>query len=97
MLHAILNKKMLVGLFSDYQKCKVMFEGIISNKFADRKNLEIKSYYINSITEGEYKEESEDSESIDNILEEFTDNNTTDTDNILELNTEEKKQKVEAA
>ncbi len=80
MLHAILNKNKLVGLFSDYEKCKVMFEGIISNNFVEKKNLEIKSYYNNSITESEYKEESDDTESINNILEAFTDNNTTDTE-----------------
>jgi hypothetical protein len=78
MLNAILHKGKLVGLFSDYQKCKVMLEGLISNNFADRKNLEIKSYYDNSITTGEYNEDNEDTESSD-ILEEFTDNNTTDT------------------
>jgi hypothetical protein len=49
MLNAILHKGKLVGLFSDYQKCKVMFEGLISNNFADRKNLEIKSYYENKV------------------------------------------------
>jgi hypothetical protein len=82
MLHAILHKGKLVGLFSDYQKCKVMFEGLISNNFADRKNLEIKSYYENSITTGEYNEDNDDNESnynSSNLLEEFTDNNTTDT------------------
>jgi hypothetical protein len=101
MLHVILNKKMVVGLFSDYQKCRVMFEGIISNKFADRKNLEIKSYYANSITEGEYKEELEETIS-NNILEVFTDNNTTDTENIsnkkkpeIQNNVEENKKRAE--
>jgi hypothetical protein len=95
MLHAILNKNKLVGLFSDYEKCKVMFEGIISNSFAERKHLEIKSYYNNSITESEYKEESEETESINNILEEFTDNNTTDTEKKVELNEEDMKKKIE--
>ena len=81
MLHAILNKSKLVGLFSDYQKCKVMFEGLILNNFVERKNLEIKSYYANSITTGEYKEDtdySNDESSV--VLEEFSDNNTTDSD-----------------
>jgi hypothetical protein len=90
MHHAILNKHKLVGLFSDYQKCKIMIEGLISNNFAERKNLEIKSYYINSITVGEYKEDMDDTETnsnINNILEEFTDNNTTDTDNYIKNNT----------
>jgi hypothetical protein len=88
MQHAILNKHKLVGLFSDYQKCKIMIEGLINNNFAERKNLEIKSYYINSITVGEYKEDMDDTETnsnINNILEEFTDNNTTDTDNYIKV------------
>jgi hypothetical protein len=78
MLHAILHKGKLVGLFSDYQKCKVMFEGLVSNSFADRKHLEIKSYYENSITSGHYDEDNDNSFSSD-IFDEFTDNNTTDT------------------
>ncbi len=92
MLHAILHKHKLVGIFSDYQKCKVMFEGLVSNAFADRKNLEIKSYYENSITVGEYNEEIEsiDNNSETELLEEFTDNNTTDTPNDKE---EENKKK----
>lgn len=77
MLHSILHKGKLVGLFSDYQKCKVMFEGLISNEFVNRKNLQIKSYYDNSITLGNYNDDSDD----DNIIDEFTDNNTTDTPN----------------
>jgi hypothetical protein len=83
MLHAILNKGNLVGIFSDYQKCKVMFEGLVSNNFVIRKNLEIKSYYENSITVGEYDEEIEnlDINTVSEVLEEFTDNNTTDTEN----------------
>jgi hypothetical protein len=78
MLHAILHKGKLVGLFTDYQKCKIMLEGLISNSFVDRKHLEIKSYYENSITTGEYNEDSDNSLSSE-VLEEFTDNNTTDT------------------
>ncbi len=80
MLHALLYKSKLVGLFSDFQKCKVMLEGLVLNNFADRKFIEIKSYYENSITFGEYKEDTEDIESSDNVVEEFTDNNTTDTE-----------------
>ncbi len=81
MLHAILHKGKLIGIFSDYQKCKVMFEGLVSNNFADRQFLQIKSYYENSITVGDYNEDNDEyynNESSD-ILEEFTDNNTTDT------------------
>lgn len=98
MLHAILNKCKLVGLFSDYQKCKVMFEGLILNNFVERKNLEIKSYYVNSITAGEYKEDSEytnDTNDTSVVLEEFSDNNTTDSDvKPKKLNEEELKEKI---
>jgi hypothetical protein len=86
MQHAILNKNKLIGLFSDYQKCKVMIEGLISNNFAERKNLLIKSYYINSITTSEYQEDMDNTETnSNNILEEFTDNNTTDSDNYINV------------
>lgn len=79
MLHALLHKNKLVGLFSDYLKCKITMDGLISNNFVDKKYIEIKSYFENSITVGEYKEETEDTDST-NVVEEFTDNNTTDTD-----------------
>ncbi len=99
MLHALLHKKNLIGLFSDYQKCKVMLEGLIANHFVDRKNIEIKSFYENTILSGEYKEEESDDS---NIVEEFTDNNTTDTDNNSkdvkvkkELTKEEVEKKIE--
>lgn len=107
MLHAIIHKGKLVGLFSDYQKCKVMFEGLISNYFVDRKNIEIKSYYENSITSGEYKEDSDNDSVSSVVLEEFTDNNTTDSEKQIvkkettvtkqprELNEEEIKNKAE--
>ncbi len=97
MLHAILHKHKLVGLFSDYQKCKVMFEGLISNNFVDRKHLDIKSYYENSITIGEYIEEIDTMDNTDTeVLEEFTDNNTTDTPkNDKQKNDEESKKKSE--
>ena len=82
MLHALLHKYKLVGLFSDYNKCKITMEGLISNNFVDKKHIEIKSYYENSITIGEYKEETDETNDNDstNVVEEFTDNNTTDTE-----------------
>ena len=83
MLHSLLHKKNLIGVFSDYQKCKVMLEGLIANNFVDRKNIEIKSFYENTILSGDYKEE-ESSES--NIVEEFTDNNTCETPCINQYN-----------
>lgn len=75
MLHALLNKNKLIGLFSDYDKCKLMIEGLVQNNLIDKKFLEIKSYYINTITSGEYNEDN-----INNIIEEFSDNDTTDSD-----------------
>ncbi len=92
MLHALLHKKNLIGLFSDYQKCKVMLEGLIANHFVDRKNIEIKSFYENTILSGEYKEEESDDS---NIVEEFTDNNTTDTDKSKEVKVKKELSKEE--
>lgn len=88
MLHCILHKGNLIGLYSDYKKCETMIEGLVSNGFVERKNLEIKSYYENSITVGDYNIDT------DSIIEEFTDNNTTDTPKITKLNVVDKKEKV---
>ena len=75
MLHALLYKKNIIGLFSDYQVCTFMIDGLVQNHFIDEKFIEIKSYYENSILSVDYKEETNN-----NIIEEFTDNNTTDTE-----------------
>lgn len=75
MLHALLHKKNIIGLFSNYHKCKVMLEGLINNNFVDRKHIEIKSFYNNSILSDEYIEDNKS-----NVVEEFSDNNTTETD-----------------
>ncbi len=92
MLHALLHKKNLIGVFSDYQKCKVMLEGLVANHFVDRKNIEIKSFYENTILSGEYREEDSDDS---NIVEEFTDNNTTDTEKSKPVKKELTKEEVE--
>jgi hypothetical protein len=74
-----------------------MFEGLISNNFVERKHIEIKSFYENTILSGEYKEDTDESDS-SNVVEEFTDNNTTDTDKApvkKELSKEEVAKKIE--
>jgi hypothetical protein len=56
MLHALLHNNKLIGLFSNYKKCMIMMNGLITNNFVQKKNIIIKSYVENSITEGEYHE-----------------------------------------
>ena len=79
MLHGLLHKNNLIGLFSDYEKCQLIMEGLCNNHFVEKKNLVIKSYYDNSITSCEYNE---------NEVESFTDDDTTD-DNNTKVDTEE--------
>ena len=80
MLHCILHKEKIIGLYSDHTKCEIMVEGLISNGFVDKKNIEIKSYYENSITVEEYTDDD------NSLIDEFTDNNTTDTPRIPKSN-----------
>ncbi len=74
MLHTLLHKNKVIGLFSDYKKCNMMLEGLVKNSFAQKNNLLIKSFHENSIMEVEYTEENlSDSENV----EEFSDSVTT--------------------
>ena len=74
MLYALFNKDALIGLFSDLKKCKQMLNGLVNNKFAVLKNLKIVSYYDNSITV------IDDNIEKDNIIETFTTENTTESE-----------------
>ncbi len=56
MLHALFRNNNLLGLYSDYNLCQLMIEGLVSNKLVDRKSLTIKSYHENSMVLGNYKE-----------------------------------------
>jgi hypothetical protein len=60
MLHAILYNKKLIGLFSDYNKCKLMINGLISNNFVKENQIIIKSFVNNSITERIYYPDNQD-------------------------------------
>jgi hypothetical protein len=52
-----------------------MLEGLINNKFIDKKFAEIKSFHENSLLSCEYDKLKEEA-----IVEEFSDNNTTETE-----------------
>ncbi len=54
MLHALFNGTKLLGLFSDHEKCQLMMTGLINNDFAIREKMTIKSFFENTITEGEF-------------------------------------------
>ena len=36
MLHGLLHKNNLIGIFSNYEKCELVMEGLCNNKFADK-------------------------------------------------------------
>jgi hypothetical protein len=54
MLHALFNGNILLGLFSDHEKCQLMMTGLINNDFVTEEKITIKSYFENTITEGKY-------------------------------------------
>lgn len=75
MLHVLLCKNKIIGVYSDYKKCTQMLDGLVYNKFARKCDLKIQNYYDNSITQSkEYK----DIESEDDIIEVFTTEDTTE-------------------
>ena len=55
MLHALLNNNKLIGIYSDYDKCTQMMNGLLNNNFVHKNKILIKTYYENSITIGVYK------------------------------------------
>ena len=91
MLHAILHKNKLIGLYSNYEKCFQTVNGLVNHKFVLRSDIVIKSYLVNSITEGEYQQ------SENEIMEEFSSANTTETDTTdkVILNEEKMKEKID--
>jgi len=80
MLHALLHKDKIIGLFSDLKKCNIMHKGLVNNNFAISNNIKILSYYDNSIT---LYDKTNDNIEEDIIIETFTDENTTDSDIIV--------------
>ena len=55
MLHALLNGNKLLGLFNDHEKCQLMMTGLINHGFVTKEKMIIKSFFENTITEGEYE------------------------------------------
>lgn len=54
MLHALICQSKLIGIYSDHAQCKQTLEGLVQNRFVTRNNINIKSYYENSITSKHY-------------------------------------------
>ena len=79
MLYALLHKDKIIGLFSDLKKCNMMQKGLVANNFTTLKNMKIISYYDNSITLYDGVDEEEE----DDIIEAFTSEKTTESDNIV--------------
>ena len=55
MLHALFNGTKLLGLFSDHEKCQLMMTGLINHGLVTSEKMNIKSFFENTITEGEYE------------------------------------------
>ncbi len=55
MLHALFNGTILIGLFSDHEKCQLMMTGLINHNLVTKEKMTIKSFFENTITEGEYE------------------------------------------
>jgi hypothetical protein len=58
MLFALLNNKQLIGMYTDYNLCLQMIDGLVDNNFVKRNNLSIKAFFDNSITSTTYEKES---------------------------------------
>lgn len=82
MLHALLHNERLIGMFSDHEICQRMADGLVANKFVQKNQLHIHSYYENSITTGAYD--------ADDNIEEFSNNEITDSNDNKPINTENK-------
>ena len=72
MLHALLHKEHIIGLYSNLAQCKLMLKGLVQNNFTQLELLSIVSYHTNSIVIGTM-------DSDNNIIENFTDETTTTT------------------
>ena len=83
MLHALLHKDKLIGLFTDLKKCILMQKGLDANNFAKMVNMKIISYHDNSITICEDEDEKENEDENTNIIETFTTDDTTESDDII--------------
>ncbi len=88
MLHALLRHNNVIGLFSDYNLCMRMIDGLVSNKLINRKELNIRSYYDNSITIGKYDPESESESSENEIVEMYSEEHTTESIKTEDLDTD---------
>jgi hypothetical protein len=49
MLFALLNRNKILGIFDDKKKCKLIFNGLISNKLVREDQMEIACYINNSL------------------------------------------------
>lgn len=118
MLYALLRNGNLIGLFTDLSSCNRIIHGLVGNDLVDMEEVKVVSYYDNSITQDKtFKnnliiDDSEDERESENfnseVIEEFSDNNTTNDENeendvndmndLNQVNSEEEriKQKKEA-
>jgi hypothetical protein len=72
MLHALFNGNVLLGLFSDYEKCNITINGLINNKFVSKEKIKVKTFIHNSITEIEYIEYNKSETEVEEFSELFT-------------------------
>ena len=109
MLHALFNGNKLLGLFTEHEKCQLMMTGLINHGLVTIEKMTIKSFFENTITEGEYENQefSDDFSEYESDSEPFTTESNNSINNsinntkeqikltVVELSPESKKKREE--
>lgn len=82
----------LIGLYSDYEQCKQTLEGLVQNRFVVRNNINIKSYYENSMMTGRYDVECGNNMNTKNVVvkNDISEDETTMSESDLDTETRKK-------
>jgi len=78
MLHAIIYKDKILGLYSNLEKCKLMIRGLENNMFVTKKLIQIKSFHENSIAQALDDEDNNEFFIGDDTIEVTTESDNTD-------------------
>lgn len=92
MLHALMCQGRLIGLYSDYEQCTQTLEGLVQNRFVVRNNINIKSYYENSMMTGRYDVECGNNMNTKNVVvkNDISEDETTMSESDLDTETRKK-------
>ena len=90
MLHALMCQGRLIGLYSDYEQCTQTLEGLVQNRFVIRNQINIKSYYENSMMTGRYDVECGNNMNTKNVVVNISEDETTMSESDMDTNTRKK-------